>query len=161
MRDPSKAPDPETHMTIYLVRPLPVRLLVIIRNYNLPIYPECVNTFDRSHAGEEKKIIILKLLHQILPHRPHAGSFPINVHWNRREQQTELNAAQGEKHSFRAVGLKPVVEEEGEDEAVKDVYIDQQNITAGKLSGVRTHSSKNSSSPTPRPRTVYKNLRQT
>lgn len=63
-----------------------------------------------------------KLLHQILTHSPHACTLAIDVHWDGEEQTAQLNAANGEEDLLGAVGIEPAVEEEGEDEAVEDVY---------------------------------------
>jgi hypothetical protein len=57
----------------------------------------------------------LELLHQILPHGPHARPLAVDVHRDRRQQTRHLDASNGDEHLLRAVGLEPAVEEEGED----------------------------------------------
>jgi len=63
----------------------------------------------------------LELLHQVLPHGPHARPLAVDVHRDRRQQTRHLDASNGDEHLLRAVGLEPAVEEEGEDQAVEDV----------------------------------------
>ena len=64
----------------------------------------------------------LELLHHILPHRPHTSPLPVYVHGYRGEQARNLYASHRQEHFLRAVGLEPTGEEEGEDEAVENVY---------------------------------------
>lgn len=59
--------------------------------------------------------MLSELLHQVLPHRPHAGSLAVNVHGDGEEEEGELDAAEGEKHRLGPIGVEPFVEEKGED----------------------------------------------
>lgn len=63
----------------------------------------------------------LEFLHQILPDRPHPRPFAVNVHWDGRQQAGQLDASNSNERVFCPVSSKPAIEEEGEDEAVKDV----------------------------------------
>ena len=63
----------------------------------------------------------LELLHQILSDSPHPRPLAVDVHWDGRKQTSDLDPSNGDKDVLRAVGLKPLVEEEGEDEAVENI----------------------------------------
>lgn len=63
-----------------------------------------------------------ELFHHVLPHSHHPSSFAKDIHRNGREQTTDVYAAQGDENIFAAVGFQPVGEEEGENEAVEDIY---------------------------------------
>lgn len=81
-------------------------------------YPHSLVLFRRS-VGQP---LHLKLLHELLTHRPHARSLAVNVHGYRSEKARDLDAANDQKDRLWAVGFQPVGEEEGEDEAVEDVW---------------------------------------
>jgi hypothetical protein len=67
-------------------------------------------------------MLILKLLHQVLPHRPHPRSLAVHVHGDGEKQTGHLDAANGDENLLAPVGFEPVGEEEGEDEAVEDIW---------------------------------------
>ena len=62
------------------------------------------------------------LLHEISPHGPHACPFPVDVHRNRCQETGNLNTTDGHEDIFRAISFEPVVKEEREDPAMKDVF---------------------------------------
>jgi hypothetical protein len=64
-----------------------------------------------------------ELLHQVLPHGPHARPLPENVHGNRKHQTAQLDAAKSKENLLRAVGFEPAIEEEREDEPVENVWL--------------------------------------
>lgn len=47
----------------------------------------------------------LKLLHEVLPYGPHSRPFAVNVHWYGSRQTSQLDASDGQKDVFGAVGL--------------------------------------------------------
>ena len=65
---------------------------------------------------------MLKPLHQILPHGPHPRALAKDIHRHRGTETYELNDADDDKDLFRALGLEPIREEEGEGKAVEDVF---------------------------------------
>lgn len=62
-----------------------------------------------------------ELLHEVLAVCPHPRSLAVNVHRDGREEESKLDASDGEEDLLRTIILEPVVEEEREDESVEDV----------------------------------------
>ena len=91
---------------------------------DVPIYRTQNATITHLNAkscATSTQMQSLKLLHQVLPHSPHPRSLAIDVHWDGRKQTGDLDPPNGDKDILRAVGFEPLVEEEGEDEAVENV----------------------------------------
>jgi hypothetical protein len=80
----------------------------------LGAYPKCPKT--------PVAMLILKLLHQVRPYRPHPCPFAVDVHWNSEEQKAHLDSANSKKYFLAAVRFEPVREEKRKDEAVEYVY---------------------------------------
>ena len=84
-----------------------------------------VNSFNAvkrplPHRNARHKTL-LKPLHQVPPHSPHPCALAKDIHRHGRAETHELNDADDDKDLFRALGLEPVGEEEGEGEAVEDI----------------------------------------
>lgn len=67
-----------------------------------------------TRAYQTPNVSDLEPFHQVPPHGPHPGSFAVYVHGYGCQQASQLNGADDLEDAFRAVGLEPVVEEEGE-----------------------------------------------
>ena len=61
-------------------------------------------------------------LYHVPARGPHTRALAVYVHGDGGEQTGDLDAADGEEDVLGAGGLEPVGEEEGEDEAVEDVW---------------------------------------
>ena len=84
---------------------------------------------------KRKKSQPSEFLHQVLPDRPHARSLPVYVHRDGGQQARDLDPTDRQEDLLRAIRLQPLVEKEGEDQAVEDVLreIERDERLAGIL----------------------------
>lgn len=59
-----------------------------------------------------------KLLHQILPHRPHPAPLAPNIHGNRREQTSQLDPTDAIENKLAAILLQPAIEKQTPDQTM-------------------------------------------
>lgn len=75
--------------------------------------------------SDQNRDIKSKSFHQPLAYSPHASALAVDVQRDGQKEAEKLDSADGEVHRSRAIGLKPVDNEQGPDETVKNVCICQ------------------------------------
>lgn len=70
------------------------------------------------------------LLHKVLSHSPHARPLSINIHRDRGSKAGQLDTTNCQKGLFRSVVVEPVVEKEGEDETMENIYTEDDLANA-------------------------------
>lgn len=64
-----------------------------------------------------------KLLHQVLPHRPHSRSLSIDIHGYGEEHAPQLYAADGQEGVLSTAGLEPMWKEQRKDKPMKNICV--------------------------------------
>ncbi len=96
--------------------------------YKNPVHDELLN--DRI------KPLTSVFLHEVLSHSPHACPFPVNIHGDCGGKACELDTANREKRFLCSIVVKPGVEEERENEAVEDIYRQNELVNAVNEMGI-------------------------
>lgn len=64
---------------------------------------------------------VSKVFHEPPPYRPHTRSLAVDVHWNCKQVECQLDSANTQEYSARPIFLEPIHDEQGENESVEDI----------------------------------------